>query len=207
MRAATILLALSTVANAAAADVPFVDEKPGEFTAAHLAFESRIEVGADCDEVFKTMTEFQRLQKLVPHLHGKAKVQKATNPGDTLWYEFERADHTKNSGRMVLTTLEPGHRVQILVQPDQGPWLRVQEFRLYAPAGEKKAATCNVIYEETYNPEPLKNAAYDLKEIVQEIREPYMEVILRRLKNMAEGKEPGPASEVEKLREIAKQFP
>ena len=64
-----------------------------------------------------------------------------------------------------------------------------------------------MIYEETYNPKPLKNAAYDVKEIIQDIRAPYMEIILRRLKNAAEGKEPGPAKETEQLKEIAKNFP
>ena len=109
---------------------------------------------------------------------------------------------------MILTTIEENNRIQFLVQPDQGPWLRVQEFRLYAPAaGPKKDSQCTVIYEETYNPKPLKNAAYDVKEIIQDIRAPYMEIILRRLKNAAEGKEPGPAKETEQLKEIAKNFP
>lgn len=190
------------------ADVPIVAEAPGEFRAEDLAFESRAEIGTSCDEVYKTLTEFARLQRLVPHLHGKAKVAKASNVGDTLWYEFERADGTKNTGRLILTTLETGHRVQVLVQPDEGPWLRVQEFRLYAPAPKEKSdKLCHVAYEETYNPQPLKNAAYDMRAIVEDVRAPYMQVILRRLKNLSEGKEPGPKNEVEKLREIAKQFP
>ena len=209
MRGSRILIAALAFATAAqAADVPIVEEKPGEFTAGHLAFESRVEVAASCEQTFKTLTEYARLSKLVPHIHGKSKVSKASSPGDTMSYEFERADGTKNSGRMILTTIEKDHRVQILVQPDEGPWLRVQEFRLYAPAGGSGGKEkCHVAYEETYNPEPLKNAAYDLKEIIQEISEPYMEVILRRMKNISEGKEPGPAKEVDKLREIAKHFP
>jgi hypothetical protein len=125
-----------------------------------------------------------------------------------MYYEFERKDGSKNTGRMILTTIEENNRIQFLVQPDQGPWLRVQEFKLFAPAaGPKKDAQCTVIYEETYNPKPLKNAAYDVKEIIQDIREPYMRIILRRLKNAGEGKEPGPAKEADELREIAKNFP
>lgn len=204
-----VVAALVSIAGVGGAtDVPIIEEQAGEFRARDLSFVSRVEIEAACDETYKTLTEFARLQKLVPHLHGKAKVARAENVGDTLTYEFERADGTKNTGRMILTTLEDGSRVQVLVQPDDGPWLRVQEFRLYAPAGGKKSGSlCHVVYEETYNPQPLKNAAYDMKAIVEEIREPYMDVILRRLKNISEGKEPGPAEEVKQLREIAKHFP
>lgn len=192
----------------AADDVPVIAEEAGEFTASALAFESRVQVEAPCAEAYATLTEFARLSKLVPHLHGKASVPKGAKAGDTLSYEFERADGTKNSGRFVLTTIEEGSRVQVLVQPDHGPWLRVQEFRLYAPAaGPRKESECHVAYEETYNPKVLHNVAYNMKEIVEEIRKPYMEVILRRLKNISEGKEAGPKSEVEKLREVARHFP
>jgi hypothetical protein len=205
MKTAWIVAAALVLAGTArAADVPIVPENSGEFTADHISFQSRIQVGASCKEVFNALTDFKKLQELVPHLHGKAKVAKATNPGDTLWYEFQRKDKTKSTGRLVLTTIEENARLQVLVQPDQGPWLRVQEFVLYSP---QKGDRCDVIYEETYNPRPLKNAAYNLKEIIQEIRAPYMNIILRRLKNIAEGKSPGPADETDKLREIAKQFP
>jgi hypothetical protein len=34
-----------------------------------------------------------------------------------------------------------------------------------------------------------------------------MQIILRRLKNISEGKNPGPAKEVDQLKEIAKTFP
>ena len=210
MRISTVLVAglLWGVTRAFAADVPIVHESRGEFSADALSFESRVEIQAGCKAVFSTMTDLQRIQALIPHLHGKTKVARAANPGDTLAYEFERKDKTKNTGRMILTTIEENNRIQFLVQPDQGPWLRVQEFRLYAPAaGPKKDSQCTVIYEETYNPKPLKNAAYDVKEIIQDIRAPYMEIILRRLKNAAEGKEPGPAKETEQLKEIAKNFP
>jgi hypothetical protein len=191
-----------------AADAPVVQETRGEFSADALAFESRVEIAANCKDVFNALTEMRKIGAMVPHIHGKAKVTKAANPGDTLSYEFERKDKSKNTGRFVLTAIEENNRIQFLVQPDQGPWLRVQEFRLYAPAsGSKKESICNVIYEETYNPKPLKNQAYDMKEIVQEIRRPYMEIILRRLKNIAEGKEPGPAKETDQLRDIAKNFP
>ena len=202
-----IALVLGGAAHAAD-DVPVVDEQAGEFTADALAFESRVQVQAACTEVFKSLTEFQRLQALVPHLQGKSPVATATKAGDALTYEFERADGSKNSGRLVLTTIEPGNRVQVLVQPEEGPWLRVQEFRLYAPAaGPKQEKECNVTYEETYNPKVLRNLAYNMKEIVQHVRKPYMEIILRRLKNLAEGKEPGAKAEVAKLKEIARNFP
>jgi uncharacterized protein YndB with AHSA1/START domain len=211
MRIATVsLLAplLAAVAWAQAPEVPIVHETKGEFSADALYFETRIEIDASCAEVFTSLTDMKRVGALVPHLRGKAKVTKAANPGDTMWYEFERKDGSKNSGRFILTTIEENSRVQFLVQPDAGPWLRVQEFRLFAPAaGSKRKTQCAVIYEETYNPKPLKNAAYDVKEIIQEIRAPYMQIILRRLKNLSEGKEPGPPREAAELTEIAKTFP
>ena len=203
-----VLGGVAWAAESVPAGVDQVDEQAGEFTADALAFESRVQVSAGCNEVFRSLTEFQRLQALVPHLQGKSAVTTGTKPGDSLNYEFERADGTKNKGRLVLTTIEPGNRVQVLVQPDEGPWQRVQEFRLYAPAaGPKQDKECNVSYEETYNPKVLRNLAYNMKEIVQEVRKPYMEIILRRLKNLAEGNEPGPKAEVTKLKEIARNFP
>jgi hypothetical protein len=211
MRTATVLLLaslLAAVARAQTPEVPIIHETTGEFSADALSFESRIEIDASCTEVFANLTEIKRIGRLVPHLRGKANVTKAANAGDTMWYEFERKDGSKNSGRLVLTTIEENNRLQFLVQPDDGPWLRVQEFRLFAPAaGSKKESQCAVIYEETYNPKPLKNAAYDVKEIIQQIRAPYMQIILRRLKNMSEGKEPGPPKEAAELTEIAKTFP
>jgi hypothetical protein len=208
---ATVLLLaalLAAVARAQTPEVPIIHETKGEFSADALSFESRIEIDASCTAVFTSLTDIKRVGALVPHLHGRAKITKAANPGDTMWYEFERKDGSKNTGRFVLTTIEEDNRVQFLVQPDTGPWLRVQEFRLFAPAaGVKKESQCAVIYEETYNPKPLKNAAHDVKEIVQEIRAPYMQIILRRLKNLSEGKEPGPPREAAELTEIAKTFP
>src|SRR5207249_8875706 len=149
MRTATVLLLaplLAPVARAQTPEVPIVHETKGEFSADALAFESRIEIDASCPEVFASLTEIKRVGALVPHLHGKAKITKAANPGDTMWYEFDRKDGSKNSGRFVLTTIEENSRVQFLVQPDAGPWLRVQEFRLFAPAaGPKKDSQCAVI--------------------------------------------------------------
>ena len=210
MRSAAVWMFVSLLAPATvlAADVPAVPEDRGDFSPAALSFESRVEVAKDCKSVFSGMTDVNRIQALIPHLNGKSKVTKAANPGDTMSYEFVRKDKTKATGRFILTTIEENNRIQFLVQPDDGPWLRVQEFKLYAPAaGPKKDAQCTVIYEETYNPKPLRNAAYDVKEIIQDIRAPYMQIILRRLKNSAEGKAPGPPKETEELKEIAKNFP
>jgi hypothetical protein len=201
-----MFLALAFCGSALALDVPVISENQGEFTTDHVSFESRIEAGASCKDAFAGMMQLKNLQELVPHLHAKAEVSKLSKAGDTIWYEFDRKDGTKSTGRFVVTTLEEGNRIQVLVQPDEGSWLRVQEWKLYAPAsGAKKV--CTIIYEETYNPRALKERAYNVKEIVEEVRKPYMEIILRRLKNMAEGKKPGPADETEKLREIAKILP
>jgi hypothetical protein len=175
-----------------------------------LAFTSAIDVAASCNDVWTNLTEFPRLQKLVPHLHGTANVARATQIGDMLFYTIDKADKTKSTGKFVVTSFEPAYKVQVMVQPDEGPWLRVQEFTLYQkpPAkNEKGKAGCHVDYEEGFNQLALKYKGYDASGIVKNLREPYMAIILRRLKNLAEGKEPGPPDEVKKLAEVAKNFP
>ncbi len=189
---------------------------PSAPSAEELAFTSTVDVAASCNEVWTSLTEFARLQKLVPHLHGTANVARATKPGDALFYTLDKADGSKNTGKFVVTELEPAYRLQVMVQPDEGPWLRVQEFMLYTKAAQKadkekkeKAAheSCHVSYAESYNQLALKYQEYDRTAIVKDLREPYMQIILRRLKNISEGKEPGPAEETQKLSEVAKNFP
>ncbi len=175
-----------------------------------LAFTSKVEVGATCSDVWNNLTEFGRLQKLVSHLHGTANVARATQVGDTLFYSIDRAGKTKNTGKFVVTSLEPAYRLQVMVQPDEGPWLRVQEFVLYGrqPKGEAKGKSeCDVTYEESYNQLALKSQTLDTSGVVKSMREPYMEIILRRLRNLSEGKEAGAADEAKRLAEVAKNFP
>lgn len=185
---------------------------PGVQAAEELSFTSAVDVSATCNEVWTSLTEFARLQKLVPHLHGTANVPRATKPGDALFYTLDKADGTKNTGKFVVTELEPAYRLQVMVQPDEGPWLRVQEFTLYAkPAQkaekEKAAMGCHVSYAESYNQLALRAKEYDSSAIVRDLREPYMQIILRRLRNISEGKDAGPANEAQKLVEVAKNFP
>lgn len=199
MRRAWILALVMTVAAAAARAA---DQE--------LAFTSTVDVGATCNQVYTTLTEFGRLQKLVPHLHGTANVPRATSLGDALFYELERADGSKNTGKFVVTSIEPGYKLQVIVQPDEGPWLRVQEFTLYTPPAKGKKsdkAACHVEYEESFNALAMKFKEYDSTAFVKNLRESYMQTILRRLKNISEGKEAGPAEEAKKLREVAKNFP
>ena len=176
-----------------------------------LAFTSNVDTAASCNEVWTNLTEFPRLQKLVPHLHGTANVARANQIGDMLFYTIDKADGSKSTGKFVVTSLEPAYKIQVMVQPDEGPWLRVQEFTLYQkppPKGEKGGkAGCHVEYEEAFNQLALKYKGYDATGIVKGLREPYMAIVLRRLKNLSEGKEAGPANEVKKLAEVAKNFP
>lgn len=189
---------------------------PGVLAAEELAFTSTIDVSASCNEVWNSLTEFARLQKLVPHLHGTANVARATKPGDALFYTLDKADGSKNTGKFVVTELEPAYRLQVMVQPDEGPWLRVQEFTLYtkplqkAEKEKKETAArdgCHVNYAESYNQLALKFKEYDTSAVVKDLREPYMQIVLRRLKNISEGKDPGPTDEARKLAEVAKNFP
>jgi hypothetical protein len=177
-----------------------------------LSFTSAIDVNANCNAVWTTLTEFGRLAKLIPHLHGTANVPRATQIGDMLFYTIDKADKTKATGKFVTTSFEPAHRLQVMVQPDEGPWLRVQDFTLYAKPqadkdGKAKKDVCHVEYEESYNQLALKFKQYDASGIVANLRQPYMNIILKRLKNLSEGKDAGPADEVKKLAELAKNFP
>ena len=179
--------------------------------AEELSFTSAIDIAASCNDVWTNLTEFARLQKLVPHLHGTANVARANQIGDMLFYTIDKADGSKTTGKFVVTSFEPAYKLQVMVQPDEGPWLRVQEFTLYQkprPKGEKgKNAACHVDYEEGFNQLALKYSGYDASGIVKRLREPYMAIILRRLKNLSEGKEAGAKDEVKKLAEVAKNFP
>jgi hypothetical protein len=176
-----------------------------------LSFTAGIDVAAPCNDVWTNLTEFPRLQKLVPHLHGTANVARANQIGDMLFYTIDKAGGEKSTGKFVVTSLEPAYKLQVMVQPDEGPWLRVQEFTLYQKPGAKgekaKASACHVDYEESFNQLALKYSGYDASGIVKNLREPYMAIVLRRLKNLAEGKEAGPGDEVKKLAEVAKNFP
>jgi hypothetical protein len=176
-----------------------------------LAFTSSVDVAASCNDVWTSLTEFGRLQKLVPQLHGTANVPRANQIGDMLFYTIDKADGSKSTGKFVVTSLEPAYKLQVMVQPDEGPWLRVQEFTLFTkpPAKGEKAGKggCHVDYEESFNPLALKYSGYDATGIVKNLREPYMAIVLRRLKNLSEGKDPGPADEAKKLAEVAKNFP
>jgi hypothetical protein len=186
----------------------------GAWAGEQLSFTSTVDVAAGCNEVWTSLTEFSRLQKLVPHLHGTANVARASKLGDTLFYTLEKKDGTKNTGKFVVTELDPGYRLQTMVQPDEGPWLRVQEWTLYVkPPGkaDKKDKgdkdTCHVTYAESFNELALKYQDYDATAIVKNLREPYMQIVLRRLKNISEGKDPGPPEETQKLADVAKNFP
>jgi hypothetical protein len=191
--------------------VAFVALLASSALAEDLAFTSNVDTAASCNDVWTNLTEFPRLQKLVPHLHATANVARANQIGDMLFYTIDKADGSKSTGKFVVTSLEPAYKIQVMVQPDEGPWLRVQEFTLYQkppPKGEKGAkAGCHVDYEEAFNPLALKYKGYDATGIVKGQREPYMAIVLRRLKNLSEGKEPGPANEVKKLADVAKNFP
>jgi hypothetical protein len=186
----------------------FAVATPAAF-AADLSFTSGIDVAADCNAVWENLTEFGRLQKLVPHLHGTANVARATKLGDALFYELETSEGKKNTGKLVVTSLEPAYKLQVIVQPDEGPWLRVQEFTLLTPPakGKKDGARCRVDYEESFNELAMKHKGYDTSGMVRDLRESYMGTILRRLKNLSEGRDAGPADESGKLREVAKNFP
>jgi hypothetical protein len=177
--------------------------------AAETAFTSTIDVAAGCNDVWTTLTEFARLQKLVPHLHGTANVARASQLGDALYYSLDQKDGSKKTGKFVVTSLEPAYKLQVMVQPDEGPWLRVQEFTLYEKAAQKKdaKAACHVTYEEAFNPFALKYENFDTSGVVTQVRESYMQIILRRLKNVSEGRDAGPADEAAKLAEVAKNFP
>jgi hypothetical protein len=163
-----------------------------------------VHIDADCKKVWEVMTTIDLLQKWAPHLHLTSinNQKTATQRGDAVNFRVERMSGT-GTGQFILASPVPFHRVQAVVVPQKGPWIRIQEWNM-VPEGDKK---CRVDYNESYNELWVKHQGLEGTNYIKKIRDHHIHVVLRRMKNLAEGKDAGPADEVTYLMEDAKTFP
>jgi hypothetical protein len=175
-----------------------------KFTLHESSLEGAVHVDAACNNVWKVLTQIDLLQKLAPHLHlttnGGQKT--AEKRGDVVNFSIDKPAGPA-TGQFILASPVPFIKVQAVLVPNKGPWVRIQEW-LMTPEGTNK---CLVTYNEAYNQLWLKAAGIEGSGFIQEVRDHHMHVILRRIKNMAEGKEPGPPEETTYLFEDARTFP
>ena len=200
--AVALMLGLAPSAFAASDDAPYF----GRFTLNDTSLTGSIQVDAPCVESWKVLTEIDKLQTLAPHLGlsapppGTQKV--AEKRGDLVNFATKKAQGIV-TGQFVLASPVPNARVQAVVVPDRGPWMRIQQWDLQ-PDGEKK---CNVGYNEAYNEIWVRLVGIAGSGFIAKNRDHHIHVILRRIKLMAEGKEPGPPEELDYLMQDARDFP
>jgi hypothetical protein len=191
---------------ASAADSKTEQHEPffEKFTLNETSLTGAIHVDAPCENSWKALTQLDMLQKLGPHLHLTTSngLKSAEKRGDVVDYMVEKPNG-KVTGQFVLASPVPFHKVQAVLVPNKGPWLRIQEW-VMTPEGEGK---CLVSYNESYNQLWLKAAGIEGSGFISKVRDHHMHVILRRGKFLAEGKEPGPPEETAYLFEDARSFP
>lgn len=177
----------------------------GPFTLNELSLVGSVEVNAHCKDVWRVLTELDKMQNLAPHLalHSLDGQKIAEHRGDVVRVSVQKAKGIM-TGQFVLTTPVPFERISAVLAPDRGPWMRMQQWNLNPRDHERK---CLVDYDEAYNELWVKLARLEGSDFIRKNRDHHMHVVLRRIKNMAEGKEPGPAAETTYLFEDAKAFP
>jgi len=175
----------------------------GPFTLNALSLTGSVEINSDCTEVWGTLTELEKMQKLAPHLglNSPTGQKTAEHQGDVVRVAVQKRNGMM-TGQFVLTTPVPYQKIQAVLAPDRGPWMRIQQWTLNSQ--DKK---CLVDYAEAYNELWVKVVGIDGSDFIKKNRDHHMHVVLRRIKNMAEGQEPGPPQETEYLFEDAKAFP
>jgi hypothetical protein len=200
--ALALAVALSGGASVAVGDESWPGFEP--FTLNDLSLVGRVSVDAPCMEAWKVLTEIDRMRTLAPHLglHSATGQRTAEQRGDAVRVKVQKA-HGIMTGEFVLTTPVPFHKITAVLIPDNGPWMRIQQWTLNNQTGGK----CVVDYNEAYNELWVKTVGIDKSGFIKKNRDHHMHVVLRRIKNLAEGKEPGPAEETAYLFEDAKVFP
>jgi hypothetical protein len=199
--AVAMMMGVSVPAFAGAIeDEPFFS-KP---TLNDLSLNMSIQVDANCSESWKVLTQIEKLQKLAPHLGLTANggQTSAEKRGDVLNFAMQKPTGIV-TGQFVLASPVPNARVQAVVVPDKGPWMRIQQWDLQ-PQGETR---CTVGYNEAYNEIWVRAVGLMGSDFIAKNRNHHIHVILRRIKFMAEGKEPGPAEEQAYLFADGRDFP
>jgi hypothetical protein len=163
-----------------------------------------IHIAAPCSISWKVLTQLDTLQKLGPHLHLTTEngLKSAEKRGDLVHFSVDKPNGT-TTGTFILASPVPYYKVQAVVVPDKGPWMRIQEW-VMNPEGENK---CLVTYNEAYNQLWLKAAGIEGSDFIAKDRDHHIHVILRRGKNLAEGKEAGSPEETAYLLDDARNFP
>jgi hypothetical protein len=175
----------------------------GNFVLNDSSLLAKAEVAAPCNKVWDVLTRIDLLQKWAPHLHLTATTDKdrAENRGDVVAFSTDKGSH-RLTGLFVLASPVPYKRVQAVLVPDRGPWVRIQEWLLVPnPKG------CSVDYDEAYNELWIKAARIQGSGFIAKNRDHHIHVVLRRMKNLAEGREAGPPGELDYLLQDAKDFP
>jgi uncharacterized protein YndB with AHSA1/START domain len=175
----------------------------GNFVLNDTSLTAKAEVAAPCGNVWDVLTRIDLLQKWAPHLHLStlADQKTAEKRGDVATFKTDKGSH-QVTGMFVLASPVPHKRVQAVLVPDRGPWVRIQEWTL-----NPEANGCSVDYNESYNELWLKAAKIQGSGFIAKNRDHHIHVVLRRMKNIAEGKEAGPADEIAYLMQDAKDFP
>jgi hypothetical protein len=175
-----------------------------KFTLNQTSLTGGIHIAAPCSVSWKVLTELTSLQKLGPHLHltTEGGLKSAEKRGDLVHFSVDKPNGI-TTGTFVLASPVPFYKVQAVVVPDKGPWMRIQEW-VMNPEGENK---CMVTYNEAYNQLWLKAAGIEGADFIAKDRDHHIHVILRRGKNLAEGKEAGPPEETAYLMDDARNFP
>lgn len=172
------------------------------FTLHDTALQATMHVNSHCNQVWDVLTIIEKLQELAPHLNITSPVVRAHERGDYINTAVIKEDHVAR-GKFVLLTPVPFNRVDAVVQPDKGPWMRIQVWEMNPVSGDD----CRVDYSESYNEIWLKQKRIDGTPFIAENRDHHIHVILRRIKRMAEGKAPGDEAEYAYLFEDARTFP
>lgn len=197
--AMTLCLA-STAFAGSGDDAPYF----GKFTSNPMSLTASIKVDAPCSASWAVLTELDKLRSLAPHLNLSTENNKkvADKRGDFVYFKVKKSDHMA-TGKFILTSPVPHQSIQAIVVPDRGPWMRVQTWELVKD-GPK---ACTVQYNEAYNEHWVRAAGIYGSKFVPKNRDHHMHVVLRRIKFMAEGKDPGPADETTYLFADARDFP
>jgi hypothetical protein len=193
-------LAASTVQAAGGGDEDWTGIDPFELHPTSL--KAVVKVNAHCDRVWDVLTVVEKLKILAPHLNITSPVERAHERGDYVNTIVDKGDHTAK-GKFILTSPVPNERVSAIVQPDDGPWMRVQVWTM-SPTGPD---SCRMDYSEAYNEEWLIKQRIDGTDFIAKNRDHHIHVVLRRVKNIAEGKKPGSDAEYKYLFADAKDFP
>lgn len=207
LKLAVLTLALGA-RGAWATDTAGADEYPGmkPFVLNESSLKASVDVNAPCSEAWSVITNLEKLRTLAPHLglHTTNGQLTAERRGDVVAIDVDKGNGQRLKGEFVLTTPVPFFQITAALFPEKGPWMRIQQWTLNPGENDKK---CVLDYNEGYNELWIKAVGIEGSGFIAKNRDHHMHVILRRIKNMAEGREPGTKAEIDYLFADAREFP